>query len=98
MDDTQAQLIAEQLGRMRDMISARLDQIEERLEHHKALEVEQVNGIRAELATLKMITGDHETRIRAVNDGVTKFNLLAGLGSGVGFVSGLGAMIKSLFP
>lgn len=98
MDDSQAQLIAEQLGRLRDSIFSRLDQLEERLNHHKELEAEQVQSIRKELAELRETTKDHEARLRANTDGVTRFQVWTSLASGGGLVTGLGAIIKSFLP
>lgn len=97
MDDAQAKLIAEQLGRMRDSINARLDAIEERIKHHTELDGERVRSVREELAALRRITEDHEGRLRSATDGVTTFKTWAGLASGGSSIFSVIALIKSFF-
>lgn len=92
MDDAQAKLIAEQLGRMQDSINARLNAIEERLRHHTELDAERIASIRANLAglqktvesnkaDLQKTVDDHEARLRSNTDGVTTFKTWSGLAS-----------------
>lgn len=106
MEEAQAKLIAEQLGRMQDMFKARLDAIEERLKHHTDLDQERTAAIRADLADLKStvekndasvrkITDDHEQRLRSATDGVTTFKTWSGLASGGSSIMAIVAFIKS---
>lgn len=97
MDDTQARLIAEQLGRMQDMFRARLDAIEERLKHHTDLDAERTAAIRADLADLRETAKDHETRLRSATDGVTTFKTWSGLASGGSSIMAVIAFVKSFF-
>ncbi len=96
MDDAQARLLAEQIGRMADGLGARMAAIEKELQHHRELEQEQVAGIRSALADLRRVAEDHETRLRAANEGVLTFKVWSSLGGFSSLVS-LAAMVKSLF-
>jgi len=71
MDDTQYQLIAEQLGRLTDNIESRFRRIEATINHTCALEAERLDAIKAEIQDLKDITKDHETRLRSNTDNIT---------------------------
>ena len=71
MDDTQAQLIAEQINRIKDNIDARLKRLEISLDHYQALDREKLDFTRAEIIKLKDDLKDHETRIRSMDDTVT---------------------------
>ncbi len=96
MDDVQARLIAEQIGRIADQLNARMAAIEVELKHSRELEQEQVSGIRASLADLRKVTDDHETRLRAVTEGVTQFKVWSGLG-GFSSIFSILSVVKSLF-
>ncbi len=96
MDDAQARLLAEQLGRLADSLNARMAAIEVELRHHRELEQEQVSGFRSQLAGLQKVADDHETRLRAANEGVLTFKVWSSLGGFSSLVS-LIAMVKSLF-
>ena len=71
MDDTQYQLIAEQLGRMKDNIESRFKRVEGMIEYSCTLEKERLDGIRGEIIEIKEITKDHETRLRTATDNIT---------------------------
>ncbi len=71
MDDTQVQLIAEQLNRLRDNIDARLKRLEVSLQHYQDLDKEKLDFTRSEIAELKKDLQDHETRLRSMDDTVT---------------------------
>ena len=70
MDDTQAQLLTEQLSRLRDSIENRLAHISAELEHHKKLESERLNLIILQLESNCSISSDQEARIRKIDDAV----------------------------
>ncbi len=96
MDEAQARLLVEQLGRLSDTLNARMAAIEVELRHHRELEQEQVSGIRSALSDLRKVTDDHETRLRAANEGVLTFKVWSSLGGFSSLVS-LVAMVKALF-
>lgn len=71
MDETQVQLIAEQIYRIKDNTDARLKRLEVSLQHYQDLDKEKLEFTRAEIAQLKKLLEDHEARIRAMDDTVT---------------------------
>ena len=71
MDNTQVELIAEQINRIKDNSDARLKRLEVSLQHYQDLDREKLEFTRAEIAQLKKILEDHETRIRTMDDSVT---------------------------
>ena len=71
MEDTQYQLIVEQLGRMKDNIESRFKRLETSQDHFCDLDRERLNAIKAEIQDLKDITKDHETRLRSNTDSIT---------------------------
>jgi hypothetical protein len=77
METAEAQLIAEQLNRLRDNIDARLKRLEATIDHFQTLEVEKLNAIKTEINQLKAITNDHESRIRVVDDSVISLKTFA---------------------
>jgi len=93
MDDLQATLIGEQLAHLRDNINARLDRLDNLIQHRAALDNEQKAAILAQIADLRLIVTDHETRLRDVAAGVAQFRFLIGGSS----LAALAALIKSFF-
>ena len=71
MEDTQYQLIVEQLGRMKDNIESRFKRLETLQDHFTDLDRERLNAIKAEIQDLKEISKDHETRLRSNTDSIT---------------------------
>ena len=71
MDENQYQLIAEQLGHMKDLIEARFKRIEGLIEHQCTLEKERLDVIRMDMVDIKVIAQDHETRLRLNTDNIT---------------------------
>jgi hypothetical protein len=71
MEDTQVQLLTEQLSRFKDSIDAHLKHIEADLDHHQILEEEKLINMRADMAQIRKTLDDHETRIRTAIDAVT---------------------------
>ncbi len=96
MESAEARLLAEQLGRLSDALNSRMAAIETELRHHRELEQEQVAGIRSARADVRRTADDHETRLRAANEGVLTFKVWSSLG-GFSSVVSLVAMVKSLF-
>lgn len=88
MPDTSSELIAEQLRHALDLIKAENDATRAKLAHESEV-------LRIEVNTLKAWKEDAEHRLRAVQDGVTQFKVLAGLATGGGLLS-LAALIKVL--
>lgn len=70
MDDIQAQLLTEQLSRLKDSIESRLQNLRSELDHHKSLETERLNLLKAQITANRDNTSDQETRIRAIDDSV----------------------------
>lgn len=97
MDETQAQLIAEQLARLRDNIDARFNRIETALNHSAELDSQQRNFTLTQLNDLKALTQDHETRIRSATEGVTQFKAWSGFVSGSSGILSIISLIKSFF-
>ena len=71
MDQTQVELIAEQISRIRDNSDARLKRLEISLQHYQDLDKEKLDFTRAEIAQIKKILDDHEARLRSMDDTVT---------------------------
>lgn len=97
MNEEQALLISEQLGRLRDQIEARFQRVEGLIQHQNALDTERLGFIRSELGELRKITGDHEQRIRNATDGVTQFKVVSGLANGGSGLLSVVALIRTFF-
>lgn len=95
MEESQAALIAEQIGRMKDSILARLQALEEKQEFHNRLDAEKHAALENAIKELKADLEDHEARIRAATDGVTTFKVWSGLASGGSSVVAILSLIKS---
>jgi hypothetical protein len=92
-----ALLIAEQLARFRDQLTARTDRLEESLRHRSELENSQLQTLTAELVQIRKLLDDHEMRIRATQDGVTSFKVWSGLAGGGSSLLALISIIKAFF-
>ena len=79
MDETSAQLIAEQLGRFKDQLEARIRRLEDDQVHNKELSSEKLAAIKGDLELLKANQLDHETRLRNVADLVISLRTTGGL-------------------
>lgn len=79
MDETEIQLIKEQLSRLRDQIDAHLDKIETRINHTCALNDERAKHIREDLTDIKSAVKDHEARIRSAHDIATSLTTRASI-------------------
>lgn len=97
VEDAQAKLLTEQLGRMQDMILSRLKAIEERLEFHTKLDGEKHAALEVLLKDVKTDVDDHEQRIRAATEGVTTFKVWSGLAAGGSSLVAIVSLIKSFF-
>jgi hypothetical protein len=84
MQDENAALIAERLGRAMDALHAELKEVRLGQEHLLALSDQR-------LGALEKMVADHEERIRRNSEGVTRFSVATG---GSGLIS-LAALIKS---
>jgi hypothetical protein len=72
MDDPQFQLIAEQLGRLKDNIESRFQRLEENASHEKELTAERFQAVKTAAEINSKAIEDHETRLRCVSDAVTE--------------------------
>jgi hypothetical protein len=97
MNEDQAALIGEQIAHFRTQVNARLDAIEMLITHHKELEDEKHQSINRQLAELRAISADHESRIRLSTDGVTQFKTWSGLASGGSSILSIIALLKAFF-
>ena len=79
MDETSAQLIAEQLGRFKDQLEARMRRLEDDLAHNRELSGEKMAALKADLELLKANQQDHETRLRNVTGLVISLRTTGGL-------------------
>ena len=68
MDDNGAALIAEQLGRFKDLLEARIKRLEDERDHTKELTNEKLTAIKDDISQVKSNLQDHETRLRTVAD------------------------------
>lgn len=93
--DPQIQLVIEQIARMRDQLNARLSMLETQITHQGELNAQRLTGLAEDITRLNKCLDDHETRIRAVQDGVTGFKIVTGLGSGGSALMSLGALLKA---
>lgn len=84
MQDDNAALIAERLGRAMDGLHAELKELRQGQVHLLALSDQR-------LSTLEKLVSDHEERIRRNSEAVTRFSVATG---GSGLIS-LAALIKS---
>jgi hypothetical protein len=79
MDDPSAQLIAEQLGRFKDHFEARIRRLEDDQAHTQELSAEKMTSIKEDIAQVKTLLQDHETRLRSVTDAVISLRTTGGL-------------------
>ena len=70
MDDPQAQLLTEQLSRLKDSIENRLQHLSAELDHHKNMEAERLNLLKSQINANRLNTTDQEARIRKIDDSV----------------------------
>jgi thioesterase domain-containing protein len=98
MESDQAALIAEQLGRLADRIDARLKAVETAQGAHEAIEAERSASLKAQLADLKTMTSDHETRLRTLQDETTRARVILGLSSGGAVLASLAAALRAFLP
>ena len=80
MDETQAELIAEQLTHAIDLLRADMANNATQQQHDTRMADHRLNK-------LEQCEKDHETRIRQIQDGVTQFRVLARLATGGGLLS-----------
>lgn len=71
MDQTQVQLIAEQISRIKDNSDARLKRLEVSLQHYQELDNQKMDQLRSDLLQIRKLLDDHEARIRSMDDTVT---------------------------
>jgi hypothetical protein len=79
MDDPQYQLIAEQLGRLKDNIESRFRLIETNALHEKELTAQRFQEVTTAAAINTRAIEDHEARLRAVTDAVTSLRTAGSL-------------------
>lgn len=90
MDESQINLIAEQLKNAIITQRASLQALEAELKHQRELANHR-------LELLEQAARDHETRIRAATDGVTQFKVWSGLATGGSWIVSAMALLKAWF-
>jgi len=88
MDETQAALIAEQMSHANALLRADVEALRRELAHYREL-----TNLR--LGELEAVRGDHESRLRAVNDGITQFKVYTGLMNGGSSLLSILAVVKA---
>ena len=88
MDETQAELIAEQMRHANALLRADLDSLKGELEHHREL-----TGLR--LTDLEAARADHEARLRSATEGITQFKVYSGLVNAASSILALLALLKA---
>jgi hypothetical protein len=89
-EDTNTQLIAEQLRHALDLLKADIETVRQIQAHQKEL-------VDHRLKILEEQTRDHEQRIRSATDGVTQFKVWSGLATGGSWLVSAFALIKTWF-
>jgi len=90
MDEPQAELIGEQMKHAIDLMRADIRALQAASENRQRMNEHR-------LSELERICGDHETRLRAVADGVTQFRTWSGLTSGGSSILAIAAFLKAMF-
>ncbi len=90
MDDTEVQLVAEQLKHLVDLQKSQVDTVAAELAHYHEMTDRRLQGLEKQ-------GDDHEQRIRAAPDGVVQFKMFAGLASGGSTIISILALVKAFF-
>jgi len=90
MDETQMNLITEQLKSTINLLKVEINKLATELAHTRELTEHR-------LKQLEKCNEDHEARIRSATDGVTQFKVWSGLASGGSSVMSIVALIKAFF-
>jgi hypothetical protein len=87
-ENSEAELIAEQLRHTIDLLRAEIAALRQSQEHDR-----EMSGHR--LRALEEQSRDHETRLRAATDGVTQFKVWSGLATGGSWIVSVFALIRA---
>jgi ferritin-like metal-binding protein YciE len=90
MDETQMNLLSEQLRSTINLLKVEINKLRQEVEH-------QGEFTSHRLEQLEKCVADHENRIRSATDGVTQFKVWSGLASGGSSVMSIVALIKVFF-
>jgi hypothetical protein len=90
MNEDQAELVAERLGRAVDLLRAEIAELRAAQAHDRELCDQR-------LGALEHQGEDHEARLRTATDGVTQFKVWSGLASGGSGLLSLAAFLRSFF-
>jgi len=90
MEETEVELIAEQIRHANSLLKAEVAALRAELDHQKELTTHR-------LRSLEIQTADHETRLRAATDGVTQFKMWSGLTNGGSSLLAIVAFVKAFF-
>lgn len=90
MDETQVNLIAEQLKGAITVLKAEIAKTNTEVMHQKEFTDHRLKQLEANVA-------DHESRIRAATDGVTQFKVFSGLATGGSWIVSAFALMRTWF-
>ncbi len=88
VDEAEVSLIAEQLKHANSLLKADVEGLRQEVAHYREL-----TNLR--LGDLEATRGDHESRLRAVADGITQFKVYTGLLNGGSSLLALLALLKA---
>lgn len=106
MEEEELGVVGEKLGRLADRVNGRLDAIEAslcariqmleaELAAYKLLENERSSNLKENVADLKKVADDHESRIRTIGEATTKNQVVLGLASGGSGLVSIIALLKA---
>lgn len=96
-EDTQIELIAEQLKRIQDNSDSRLKRLEIQVNHNQQLLAEQITSARKQTDDLRIKFDDHELRLRDVHDEAVTFRTWSSALNGGAIFTAVVAILKTFF-
>jgi len=90
-------LVKEQLARIQDQSSARINHLDQLLQHQNQLTQERILSLQEITRILRIDMKDHEDRIRSLTDSATTARTWQSLLSGTGFLTGVAALLRAFF-
>lgn len=98
MEETQAQLIGEQLSRLADQLNHRITLLEQSLDSARELQAEKIDHLKGALDELKRESADHEARLRSAQDSLVGLRVWSSLLNGGSGIAALAALARSFLP
>jgi len=94
-DNTQIELISEQLKRIQDNMDSRLKRLEIKINHNQELTSNSLTWIKIQSDDLRRELDDHELRIRSANDAVISYRSKSNIFNGGAIFTAFAALLKS---